>query len=60
MQNQEIDLRRTVEMVQNMTDEEKAAIVQTIPTWFLYDEMGKRFMEMERRIEDAGRALGGG
>lgn len=59
MQNQETDLHRTVEMVRNMTDEEKAAIVQAIPTRFLYDEMGKRFTTMEKRLEDAARVLSG-
>lgn len=57
MHNQETDLQKTVEMVRNMTDEEKVAIVQAIPTRFLYDEMGKRFTAMEKRLEDAARVL---
>lgn len=60
MQNQATDLQKTVELVRNMTEEEKAEIVKVIPTRFLYEEIGKRFMVMEKRLEDAARMLSGG
>ena len=60
MQNQETDLRKTVEMVQNMTDSEKSEIVKAIPTEYLIDEIKRRYVEMEQMVEGARFALNGG